>query len=130
MEEQADKTGATPEEVKYLQPQRSRVVGASQAPVFYSNIALVIGSPFDIQVVFAEIAKVTEEELVANARVRVIMSPEQAVLLHRLLGSRIQGFVREQGPLRGIIEVDDLPLKTEVSMEDAPPMQKPANSWE
>ena len=98
--------------------------------MFYSNIALVIGSPFDIQVVFAEIAKVTEEELVANARVRVIMSPEQAVLLHRLLGSRIQGFVREQGPLRGIIEVDDLPLKTEVSMEDAPPMQKPANSWE
>jgi hypothetical protein len=44
----------------------------------YSNMAAIVTTPFDLQLVFGEITEVGEEKAEARALVRVIMAPEHA----------------------------------------------------
>jgi hypothetical protein len=66
----------------------------------YSNIAQVIATAFDIQIVFAEMVETDDEVVRAQPRARIVMSPEQAMLLVHTLSSRLNQFQEANGPLR------------------------------
>lgn len=69
-------------------------------PSVYANIMGLGLSPFDISLIFGEIGESTPTEVLATARVKVILSPEQASNLMKLLDAAITTYVQNNGQLR------------------------------
>jgi hypothetical protein len=82
----------------------------TDCPTFYSNVIGFTLSPFDITLSFGEIGASTLEELNAIPRVKVIVSPEQAANLTKLLTVALSAYVEGNGQLRtgGAVNIDDL----------------------
>jgi hypothetical protein len=77
------------------------VKGGMDCPKFYANVASVLSTPFDVQIIFGEVAEVTEERAVGKAEVRIVMSPEHAGLLLEALALRLKSYAEQYGKLRG-----------------------------
>ncbi len=77
-----------------------QLLGGEHCPAVYSNVVAVISTQFDLQLIFGEAAQVTDQAVIGKALVRVIMTPEHAQFLLRLLQVRLDQFIKTVGPLR------------------------------
>ena len=66
----------------------------------YANLMALSMTPFDISVTFGEVGKATIEEVEGIARARVILAPEQASNLMKLLSVAVEKYIQNNGPLR------------------------------
>jgi hypothetical protein len=69
-------------------------------PSIYSNIMGIAATPFDVGIIFGEVVAAEGNEVVANPRVKVLLAPEQAENLAKLLNSVLDQFVKNNGQLR------------------------------
>ncbi|MGA2325221.1 MAG: DUF3467 domain-containing protein [Bryobacteraceae bacterium] len=74
-------------------------VGTEDCYTTYANFGSIVVTPFDIQIVFADLLE-QGGELVPHARARVIMTPEHASLLVQALAGRLKAYTDTNGPLR------------------------------
>ena len=74
-------------------------------------------TPFDIALMFGLIGDSTPTEVTGIPLVKVILSPEQAANLFKLLSVAISTFAESNGQLRlaGAVDVEDLRLKVEAA---------------
>jgi hypothetical protein len=81
-----------------------------EAPSVYANIMGFGMSTFDISLIFGEIAEATVTEVTAIPRAKIILAPEQAANLMKLLGLALTSYVENYGQLRtaGAIDMDQL----------------------
>ena len=72
-------------------------------------------SPFDISLIFGEIGESTPTEVTGIPKVRVILSPEQASNLLKLLEVAVETYVANNGQLRtsGAVNVAELNKQVE-----------------
>lgn len=82
------------------------LVGGENCPVFYTNVGSVQSTPFDIQIIFGEVTQLAEQVL-GVARARIVMSPEYAVLLAKILNMRVEAFKKQHGALRNLASAVD-----------------------
>jgi hypothetical protein len=82
----------------------------SDHPSVYANIIGFSLTPFDLSFIFGEIGESTPSELTGIPRVKVIVSPEQAANLMKLLGVALNTYVSGNGQLRpgGAVNIEDL----------------------
>ena len=66
----------------------------------YANLMALSMTPFDISVILGEVGKATIEEVEGIARARIILSPEQASNLTKLLSLAVEKYIQNNGPLR------------------------------
>jgi hypothetical protein len=66
----------------------------------YANLMALSMTPFDISVIFGEVGKATVEEVEGIARAKIILSPEQALNLMKLLSLAVEKYIQGNGPLR------------------------------
>ena len=79
-----------------------RIIGGAACPAFYANVGAVISTPFDLQIVFAELLKSDDEGSSARAVARVTMAPEHAALLMQALKTRLEQYIQAHGSLRNV----------------------------
>jgi hypothetical protein len=84
-------------------------------PTVYSNLMGFGMTPFDINLIFGEVDSATTTEVVGIPRVKLILTPEQAANLYKMLGVAVQAFVANNGALRsvGAIDVDSISKQVE-----------------
>jgi hypothetical protein len=75
-------------------------------PTVYANIIGFGMSPFDIFVIFGQIGESTPSEVNAIPKVKVLLSPEQALNLKKLLGLAVDAYAANNGQLRTSGEVN------------------------
>ena len=75
---------------------------------YYSNLMAFSMTPFDITVIFGEVGQANENEVQGIGKARIILSPEQAMNLHKLVGAAVMRYVEVNGPLRtaGAVDLD------------------------
>lgn len=73
---------------------------AVDVPNIYANVVGVGSTPYDVNIVLGEIDTATPEEITANPRLKLTLSPELAANVHTLLGLILDGYVKGNGPLR------------------------------
>jgi hypothetical protein len=66
----------------------------------YANLMALSMTPFDISLMFGEVGKATIEEVEGIARAKIILSPEQALNLMKLLSLAVEKYIQGNGPLR------------------------------
>jgi hypothetical protein len=66
----------------------------------YANIMALAMTPFDISVTFGEIGIATADEVEAAAKIRIVLSPEQAANLMKLLTIAVGKYTGRNGALR------------------------------
>jgi hypothetical protein len=71
-----------------------------QHPTIYSNLLGVGITPFDLAIIFGEIANITEDEVVGNPKVKIYLAPEQVGNLIRMLEESLKMYTTNAGPLR------------------------------
>ena len=86
---------------------------AADAPVIYANSVNIGTSLFDISLGFGQIEESTPKRLVVTETLRVIMSPQHAKELSRLLGEQVQGYEDRFGPLPAgpVVEIQEGPAR-------------------
>jgi hypothetical protein len=79
-------------------------------PFIYSNIIGFGMSGFDIYLQFGQLGESTPVEVNAIPKVRVILSPEQAANVVKLLTVAVETYIANNGQLRtvGAVNVDDI----------------------
>jgi hypothetical protein len=79
-----------------------------EIPSVYANIMGIGMSPFDITLTFGEVGDSTPTEVMANPRAKVILSPEQAANLIKLLNFALTTYVENNGQLRtsGAVDIE------------------------
>lgn len=78
-----------------------RITGVNQCAVVYANVGTVLSTPFDLQLVFGELREVTPDGIaLAQAAVRVVMTPEVAEITLRALEERLRMYINRHGALR------------------------------
>jgi hypothetical protein len=85
----------------------------------YSNMIGVGMSPFDIHLLFGEVVDADAETVTGVPRVKILLSPEQAFNLQKLLSVAIDVFTKSNGPLRTAGAVD--PVEVAADIEAAMP---------
>lgn len=75
-------------------------------PTVYSNLMGVGLSPFDVSILFGEVGAASESDVTGRPRVKVLLSPEQAVNLVHMLVIALEKFVESNGPLRKAGNID------------------------
>jgi hypothetical protein len=88
-------------------------------PSYYSNLMAFGMSPFDISITFGEIGNATSKEVEGVPRAKIILSPEQAANLMKLLGLALSNYVQNNGTLRmsGSVDLEAVSneMKTQLS---------------
>lgn len=84
-------------------------------PSVYANIMGFTMSPFDIALILGEIGESTPTEVSATPRVKLLLSPEQAANLMKLLSVALTTYVQNNGQLRpgGAVNLEDVTLQLE-----------------
>lgn len=77
-------------------------------PTVYANLMAFGMTPFDISLVFGEVGDTTPEEVTGIPRVKIILTPEQAANLVKILTVGLHAYVEGNGQLRlaGALDVD------------------------
>jgi Protein of unknown function (DUF3467) len=84
-------------------------------PAVYANIMGFGMSPFDITLIFGEISDATITNVTATPRAKVILAPEQAANLVKLLSLALSSYVASNGQLRTSGAVDMENLQTQIN---------------
>lgn len=84
---------------------RTATLVAVDHPTVYSNFMGVGATQFDIAIIFAEVTGMDGPQALATPRVKVLLSPEQAANLIRMVGETLQVYVKHNGPLRRLGEI-------------------------
>ena len=84
-------------------------------PSVYANVMGFGMSPFDIALIFGEIGDSTPSQVLATPKVKLLLSPEQAANLMKLLGVALSAYVQNNGPLRpgGAVNLEDVTVQLE-----------------
>jgi Protein of unknown function (DUF3467) len=69
-------------------------------PIVYSNIMGFSMTAFDISLVFGQVGEATPEEVKGIPQVKVLLSPEQATNLMKLLDISLKAYVEKHGEIR------------------------------
>lgn len=79
-------------------------------PSVYANIMGFSMSPFDISLIFGELGESTPAEVTGIPKVKVLLSPEQALNLVKLLGVAVAAYVEGNGQLRlaGAVDIEEI----------------------
>ena len=86
-------------------------------PSVYANIMGFGLSPFDITLIFGEIGETTPTEVVGIPKAKIILSPEQAANLIKLLQLGLSTYVQNNGQLRTAGAVDMELLASQVKAQ-------------
>lgn len=86
--------------------QRKILMKNTDCPTVYSNFMGVGATPFDLAIIFGEVDLTEGSESQANPKVKVILAPEQAANLIKMVGEVLKQYVAANGTLRtgGMIE--------------------------
>jgi hypothetical protein len=79
-------------------------------PTVYSNLIGFVMTPFDISLVLGEVGDSNEFQVTGIPRVKVVLSPEQAANLEKLLNLALQNYTKNNGALRtgGAVDMEDV----------------------
>jgi hypothetical protein len=79
-------------------------------PSFYANIMGFGMSPFDITLIFGEIGESTASEVTAIPKAKILLAPEQAANLMKLLGVALASYIENNGKLRtaGAVDLEEI----------------------
>ena len=69
-------------------------------PTVYSNLMGFGMTPFDLAIVFGEVGDATPEQVTGIPRVKVLLTPEQASNLVKLLSLALNSYVENNGQIR------------------------------
>ena len=86
-------------------------------PSVYANIMGFALSPFDVTLIFGEIGEATPTEVVGIPKAKIILSPEQAANLIKLLQLGLSTYVQNNGQLRTAGAVDMELLASQVKAQ-------------
>jgi len=86
-------------------------------PSIYANIMGFALSPFDVTLIFGEIGEATPTEVVGIPKAKIILSPEQAANLIKLLQLGLSTYVQNNGQLRTAGAVDMELLASQVKAQ-------------
>jgi hypothetical protein len=75
-------------------------------PTIYSNIIGIGASPYDISIVFGVVDNATETEVMAKPLVKVLMAPEQAANVVKIISKMLERYQEANGQLRTSSTVD------------------------
>jgi hypothetical protein len=78
----------------------------AEHPTIYSNQMGVGMTPFDIAIVFGEVTGAEAGLVTGVPRVKILLSPEQASNLAKLLAVSVEAFAKANGPIRTSGAVD------------------------
>lgn len=89
------------------------------APTVYANLMAFGLSQFDIHVIFGEIGESTPTETTGIPRVKVILSPEQAVNLMKLLSVATESYASANGKIRdsGAVDVEQMKAQVQAQLD-------------
>jgi hypothetical protein len=78
-------------------------------PAVYANMMGIGMTPFDVNIIFGEVLESDEKSLTGRPLVKVLISPEQAGNLIKLLSIALDSFTKTNGALRtaGAIDVKE-----------------------
>lgn len=79
-------------------------------PSVYANVIGIGLTPFDINLIFGEIGESTPTELSGIPKVKILLAPEQAANLMKLLSLVLETYREGNGQLRtaGAVDVDNI----------------------
>lgn len=103
------------------QTKRTAVWETKDHPTVYANMMGIGMTPFDIGIIFGEVIKSDETTLTGTPKVKVLMTPEQAQNLIKLLGVAVSAYEQSNGAIRnsGAVDVGDFKESFDASMSDA-----------
>jgi hypothetical protein len=81
-----------------------------EVPTIYANMMGIGMTPFDVNIVFGEVLEADEKFLIGVPKIKVLLAPEQAVNLMKLLSVAVDAYVKANGTLRtsGAVDVTGL----------------------
>jgi hypothetical protein len=89
-------------------------------PSVYANVMGFGMSPFDISLVFGELGEANPTSVTGIPRVKVLLSPEQAANLMKLLALAIESYTETHGQIRNAGAVDVEQLKAQMEAQKIP----------
>lgn len=94
-------------------PQTTIWTDGSNPPTFYANVIGVGSTPYDVTLLLGEMQNATETQITATPRAKIILTPELAANLGRLLDAIVLAYIDGNGPLRaaGQSSVEELKRK-------------------
>jgi hypothetical protein len=69
-------------------------------PTVYSNLLAVGITPFDVSLVFGDVEEATTTDVLGVPRVKVILAPEQAANVLKMLTTALTQYIATNGKLR------------------------------
>jgi hypothetical protein len=89
-----------------------------ESPTVYSNMIGIGMTPFDINLIFGEVVESDGNTVTGVPRVKILLTPEQALNLQKLLSVTVDAYIKSNGPLRtaGAVDTVELAAQVEASM--------------
>ena len=114
-------SASTKSKLKPIAKPTSREVPMTESDyeTIYSNYIGVEATPFDVALMFAEIDnnRSGDGQIIAIPKVKVIMAPEQAANLMRMLQEVLNKYIQRTGVLRQAAIQADLEANSEVQSD-------------
>ena len=80
-------------------------------PTVYANMMGIGMTPFDINLILGEVTKSDDTTLTGTPKVKVLMTPEQAQNLIKLLGIAVTAYEKANGAIRTAGAIDTVDFK-------------------
>ncbi len=82
-------------------------------PVVYANMMGIGMTPFDINVIFGEVVESDEKTITGKPLVKILLTPEQAANLIKLVSIALESYTNANGALRtsGTVDVKEMTEK-------------------
>lgn len=93
-------------------------------PAVYANMMGIGMTPFDINVIFGEVLESDEETLTGRPLVKVLLAPEQAANLVKLVSIALEAYATAHGTLRTAGAVDVKEVTEQMSKVVSPKKDK------
>ena len=87
------------------------------SPTYYSNVAAVGLTPFDVTIIFGEVERANATEVLCAPKAKLILSPEQASNLIQMLTKGLSTYSAQFGQLRSASLAGVASLSDEPSVE-------------
>jgi hypothetical protein len=82
----------------------------AEYPTVYANMIGIGMTPFDINIILGEVLESDETCLTGVPKIKILLAPEQAVNLMKLLSIAVDAYVKSNGTMRtsGAVDVAEL----------------------
>ncbi len=87
-------------------------------PALYANMMGIGMTPFDINIILGEVTGSDETSVTGTPKIKILLAPEQAVNLMKLLSIAVDSYAKSNGALRtaGAVNVADVTKEMEKVM--------------